>query len=137
MKKVIMAGCLFAASQAMPEDASWKPKSIGFLVLEGVYVVPMDVMQHVIGRVEPAPKVFTVGLRKDPVRTYEGLRIIPDYDLDDAPEIDILVVASTSGSRDRDRKNAKLVAWVAERGNKARHVISLCWGAFVLAEADC
>ena len=69
------------------------------------------------------------------MRTYEGLRIIPDYGLDDAPEIDILVVASTSGSRDRARKNEKLVSWVAERGNKARHVISLCWGAFLLAEA--
>ena len=139
MKKIIVAVCLLAASQAMPEDASWKPKSIGFLVLEGVYntelVAPMDVMQHVIGRVEPAPKVFTIGLTKDPVRTYEGLRIIPDYGLDDAPEIDILVVASTSGSRDRDRKNAKLVAWVADRGTKARHVMSLCWGAFLLAEA--
>lgn len=139
MKKLIVTVCLLVASQAMAEDASWKPKSIGFLVLEGVYntelVAPMDVMQHVIGRVEPAPKVFTIGLTKDPVRTYEGLRIIPDYGLDDAPEIDILVVASTSGSRDRDRKNAKLVAWVAERGNKAHHVMSLCWGAFLLAEA--
>ncbi len=139
MKKLIVTACLLVASQAMAEDASWKPKSIGFLVLEGVYntelVAPMDVMHHVIGRVEPAPKVFTIGLTKDPVRTYEGLRIIPDYGLDDAPEIDILVVASTSGSRDRDRKNAKLVAWVAERGNKARHVMSLCWGAFLLAEA--
>ena len=139
MKKIIIAVCLLAASQATPEDASWKPKSIGFLVLEGVYntelVAPMDVMQHVIGRVEPAPKVFTIGLTKDPVRTYEGLRIIPDYGLDDAPEIDILVVASTSGSRDRDRKNEKLVAWVAERGTKAHHVMSLCWGAFLLAEA--
>ena len=33
-----------------------------------------------------------------------------------------------------DRKNEKLVPWVAERGNKARYVMSLCWGAFVLAE---
>ena len=30
MKKIIIAVCLLAASQAMPEDASWKPKSIGF-----------------------------------------------------------------------------------------------------------
>ena len=37
MKKVIMAGCLLVASQAMAEDANWKPRSIRFLVLEGVY----------------------------------------------------------------------------------------------------
>ncbi len=139
MNKVIISALLVFASQATAEDAHWKPRSIGFLVLEGVYntelVAPMDVMQHVIGRVEPAPKVFTIGLTKDPVRTAEGLRILPDYGLDDAPEIDVLVVASTTGSRDRDRKDPKLVAWVAERGKKARHVMSLCWGAFLLAEA--
>ena len=124
MKKIIVIACLLVASQAMAEDANWKPRSIGFLVLEGVYntelVAPMDVMQHVIGRVEPAPTVFTIGLTKDPIRTFEGLRIIPDYGLDDAPEIDILVIASTSGSRGRDRKNEKLVAWVTERGSRGR-----------------
>ena len=129
MKKIIVVAFLLVASQTMGEDAKWKPRSIAFLVLEGVYntelVAPMDVMQHVIGRVEPAPKVFTVGLTKDLVRTYEGLRIIPDYGLDDAPEIDILVVASTSGSRDRDRNNEKLVAWVAERGNHRPHQMPL------------
>ena len=79
MKKIIVVAFLLVASQAVAEDAKWKPRSIAFLVLEGVYntelVAPMDVMQHVMGRVEPAPKVFTVGLTKDPVRTYEGLRI--------------------------------------------------------------
>jgi transcriptional regulator GlxA family with amidase domain len=139
MNKLVLSVVLAASTQALAEDANWKPRSIGFLVLEGVYntelVAPMDVMQHVVGRVEPAPKVFTIGLTKDPVRTAEGLRILPDYGLDDAPEIDVLVVASTTGSRDRDRKNPKLVAWVAERGKKARHVMSLCWGAFLLAEA--
>lgn len=139
MKKLILGALLVLASQANAEDANWRPRSIGFLVLEGVYntelVAPMDVMQHVVGRVEPAPKIFTIGLTKDPVRTAEGLRILPDYGLDDAPEIDVLIVASTTGSRDRDRKNPKLVAWVAERGNRARHVMSLCWGAFLLAEA--
>lgn len=111
--KLILAalvGVTAVASAASAEDAGWKPRSIGFLVLDGVYntelVAPMDVMQHVVGRVEPAPRVFTVGLTTDPVRTFEGLRILPDYSLADAPEIDILVVASTSGSRDRDRKKS-------------------------------
>lgn len=142
MKKLTLAALLVAgaASPSVADDAEWKPQSVGFLVLDGVYntelVAPMDVMQHVVGRVEPAPKFFTVGLTKDPVRTFEGLRILPDYSLADAPEIDILVVASTSGSRDRDRKNDALVHWVAERGKRARHVMSLCWGAFLLAEAS-
>jgi transcriptional regulator GlxA family with amidase domain len=139
MKQLVIIVAALVASHAAAEGADSRPERVGFLVLEGVYntelVAPMDVMQHVVGRVDASPEVFTVGLTKDPVRTAEGLTILPDYGLDDAPAIDVLVVASTTGSRDRDRKNEALVAWVAERGSQARHVMSLCWGAFLLAEA--
>ena len=130
--KTLLTMALFGfAMGAYAEDEDWKPRSTGFLVLEGVYdtelVAPMDAMQHVIGRVEPAPQVFTVGLTTDPVKTAEGLTIVPDLALEDAPPIDVLMVASTSGSRDRDRKNEKLVRWVAERGQESapRHVALL------------
>ncbi len=131
-------GSLGGAASAA-EDKDHLPKSVGFLVLEGVYntelVAPMDVIQHVIGRVQPEPSVFTVGLTEAPVRTFEGLSILPDYSIATAPPIDVLVVASTSGSRTRDRENKELVQWVRETGSKAKHVMSLCWGAFLLAEA--
>jgi transcriptional regulator GlxA family with amidase domain len=121
------------------DDAAAKPRSIAFLVIDGIFdtelVAPMDVLQHVDGRVEHAPRVFTVGLTKDPVRTAEGLSILPDYSIDDAPPIDVLVVASTIGSRGKDRQNEKLVSWIASTGERAQHVMSLCWGAFLLAQA--
>jgi transcriptional regulator GlxA family with amidase domain len=47
----------------------------------------------------------------------------------------MLVVASSVESRGNDRKNEKLVSWLKSRGEKARYVMSLCWGAFLLAEA--
>jgi transcriptional regulator GlxA family with amidase domain len=131
--------CVVGPGLASADDAPLKPRSIAFLVLDGTVntelVAPMDVLQHVVGRVEPAPDVFTVGLTRDPVRTAEGLRILPDYSIDDAPEIDILVVASSQESRGKDRRNEKLIAWLRTAGGKARHVVSLCWGAFLLAEA--
>lgn len=139
MRKLALCLVLILAATVDAEDGDWKPSSIGFLVLEGVFntelVAPMDVMQHVIGRVEPEPRVFTVGLTRDPIHTAEGLTVVPDYGIADAPPIDILVVASTTGSRSRDRENGELVRFVEERGRKARHVVSLCWGAFLLAEA--
>lgn len=141
MNRYVLAVWLAALSSvaASGGDASVRPESIGFLVIDGTFgtelVGPMDVLQHVTGRVEPAPKVFTVGLTRDPVTTAEGLRIVPDYSLDDAPEIDLLVVASTVESRGKDRGNEKLVSLLKSRGERARYVMSLCWGAFLLAEA--
>lgn len=135
----VLLASLLTSGLAGADDSAMKPSSIAFLVIDGIFntelVAPMDVLQHVDGRVENAPRVFTVGLTKDPVRTAEGLRILPDYSIDDAPPIDVLVVASTLGSRDKDRQNQKLVSWLQATGNKAQHVMSLCWGAFLLAQA--
>lgn len=67
--------------------------------------------------------------------TAEGLEIAADYGFDDAPPFDVLVVPSAEGSRDRDLEDKAMIDWVRRAGRKARHVLSLCWGAFVLAEA--
>jgi transcriptional regulator GlxA family with amidase domain len=123
---------------APPAD---RPLVAGFVVVDGVYntelVAPWDVFDHARyhtgGR--PAIEVLAVSPDGGPVTTAEGLRVLPDHGFDDAPPIDILVVPSAEGSRDRDLENEALIGFVRERAGKARFVVSLCWGAFVLARA--
>ena len=104
-------------------------KTIGFLVLPGVYnselMAPYDVLDHVRFRVKDAPRVFTVAKQKGPVRTYEGLTLIPHYSFADAPAIDLLVVPSAEHNMDSDLKDEALVAWIRETGSKAKLVMSL------------
>jgi transcriptional regulator GlxA family with amidase domain len=69
------------------------------------------------------------------VRTFEGLRILPDYTLGSAPPIDVLVVPSAEHSLDTDLENEALIRWVRGVGMRAQYVLSLCDGAFVLAKA--
>lgn len=122
----------------LPDD---RPLRAGFLVVDGLYntelVAPWDIFQHTDHHAKPLPgiEVFAVSPDGGPVTTYEGLVIQPQYGFDDAPEIDILVVASADNSRGSDLENAAMVDWVRDRGQKAQYVMSLCWGAFVLAEA--
>jgi len=52
-----------------------------------------------------------------------------------APEADVLVVPSAAGSMDKDLQNQAMIDWVRQAGGRARHVVSLCDGAFVLAKA--
>ncbi len=110
-------------------------------MVDGVYntelAAPWDVFQHTVHHRAPEPgiEVFAVSPDGGPVTTAEGLRLLPDYGFDDVPEMDILVVPSTEGSRDRDLENGELIRFVRERGEQARFVVSLCWGAFVLARA--
>lgn len=127
-------------AQAAPE----RPLRAAFLVVDGVYntelTAPYDLLEHVAHAVKKTPgvhpiEVFTVSPDGQPVTTAEGLKLTPKYSFENHPAVDILVVPSAEKSTGDDLKDARMVGWVREHGGKARHVVSLCWGAFVLAEA--
>jgi transcriptional regulator GlxA family with amidase domain len=112
------------------------------VVVDGVYntelMAPWDVFQHARYHTGGRPAIDVIAVSPDggPVTTAEGLRILPHYSFAEAPPIDILVVPSAEGSRDSDLENEALIDFVRQRGEQARFVVSLCWGAFVLAQAD-
>lgn len=120
----------------LPRD---RPLRAGILVLNGVYntelAAPFDVLHHTQFHTQPGMQVFTVSPDGKPVATFEGLKITPDHSFANAPQIDILVVPSTRGSMDADLQNQALINWVRTTGSQARHILSLCDGAFVLAKA--
>jgi len=120
----------------LPKD---RPLRAGILVLNGVYntelAAPFDVLHHTRFHTQPGLQVFTVSPDGQPVTTFEGLKITPDHSFANAPQIDILVVPSTRGSMDADLQNQALLNWVRTTAGQARHVLSLCDGAFVLAKA--
>ncbi len=115
--------------------------NVAFVVVDGVYnselVAPMDIFHHTIFHTEPAMAVFTVAPDSGIITSFEGLRILPDYTMNDPklPEIDILVVPSAENSMGSDLQNESLINFVQSKGNAADYVISLCDGAFVLAKA--
>jgi transcriptional regulator GlxA family with amidase domain len=135
----MLQAILAAALSTLPEDSSFRPANVAFLMLEGVYntelMAPFDVIHHLKFHDKKPPRVFTVALSEKPVTTFEGLLITPDYTIENAPAVDVLVVPSAENNMGSDLENERLIRWVTETGRKARHVISLCDGAFVLAKA--
>jgi transcriptional regulator GlxA family with amidase domain len=121
---------LFCASVVSAEN-------VGFLVLNHVYnselMAPYDVFHHTVFHTKPGMKVFTVSLDGKPITTYEGLRISSDYNIANAPQIDVLVIPSAEHNMDSDLKNTDLKNWVSSTATKARYVVTLCDGAFILA----
>jgi len=81
-------------------------------------------------RCEPGYLVETATLDGAPVRTSSGLRLAPDGPLGGAP--DTLVVPGGAGTRHPD---PRLVAWLRETAPEAGRVLSVCTGAYLLAEA--
>lgn len=115
--------------------------NVGMLVLDSVYnselFAPYDIFQHTIFHTKPNPgmKIFTVARDTSVLTTFEGVRILPDYALETAPRIDVLVVPSALHNMDSDLEDSRVIDWVRDRGASAEYIVSLCDGAFILAKA--
>ena len=116
--------------------------NVAFLIMDGTFntelTAPFDIFQHTIYRENiKAMNVFTVANTLQPVRTFEGMYLLPDFDYtsEDLPKIDILVVPSAEHHLDTDLEDEALINFVKQVDKEAMYVTSHCDGAFVLAKA--
>ena len=117
-----------------PKENEWTEKqfpvldsmryNVGFLIMDGVYntelTAPFDIFQHTIFRKNiKEMNVFTVADTDAAVLTFEGIRILPDYNYltDNVPGIDILVVPSAAHHLDSDLENEAMLNFVRKAGN--------------------
>lgn len=70
-----------------------------------------------------------------PVRCNKGMRVLPDYLLDDHPELDVLLVPGGRGARETQPNNPSVTGWIAKVAEQADWVTSVCTGAFLLHAA--
>jgi len=116
--------------------------NVAFLIMDGVYntelTAPFDIFQHTQYREGiKQMNVFMVANTLDPIRTFEGMYILPDFDYTaaDVPKIDILVVPSAEHHLDTDLDDEIMINFVKEVDKQALFITSHCDGAFVLAKA--
>lgn len=116
--------------------------NVAFLIMDGTYntelTAPFDIFQHTVYRDSiKAMNVFTVANTNQPIVTFEGMRILPDfnYEQDSIPKIDILVVPSAEHHLDSDLEDEAMIKFVQEVDKNAMFITSHCDGAFVLAKA--
>ncbi|MGB5358815.1 MAG: DJ-1/PfpI family protein, partial [Eudoraea sp.] len=116
--------------------------NVAFLIMDGTYntefTAPYDIFQHTKYREGiKAMNTFTVANTLEPITTFEGLRILPDFDYlrDSLPPIDILVIPSAEHHLDSDLKDTAMLNFVKRVDKNALFMTSHCDGAFVLAKA--
>lgn len=78
-------------------------------------------------------KVFTVAKAMGAVRARAGLKALPDFSMDDCPQIDLLLVPG--GVVDAEVSDESVISWVRATASGAQLVASVCTGAFILAKA--
>jgi len=84
---------------------------------------------------ENGPKnCFIIAQNKEPVRCSKGLKVVPDVTLDECPDLDFLLVPGGRGTR-REVDNPQIIDFIREKAEKAKTVLSVCTGSFLLQRA--
>ncbi len=102
---------------------------VGFYLQDGVEVLdfagPMEVFSYA------GFKVVTISKFKNAITSQGILKVIPEYSIEDAPDLDIL--ATFGGNSNRGFDDKVLVDWV--KAQVVDYHFSVCTGAFLLAKA--
>jgi transcriptional regulator GlxA family with amidase domain len=97
---------------------------------------PLEVFAGAREAVGPAAyEITTASVGAAPVRTGSGLAIRPDRDLLDSGTPHTVIVPGGPGSRRPAPELAGLVGWLRHTAAGAERIVSVCTGAFLLAEA--
>ena len=124
-------------SESFPVPAKGKIR-VAIALAPGAQMIdfagPWEVFQdvHVSGEThnEIMPfELFTVAATREAVRITGGMRVLPDYTFDDAPQPDVIVVPALRGS------DELLLAWLRRASVDADITMSVCTGAFQLGAA--
>jgi transcriptional regulator GlxA family with amidase domain len=115
------------------------PIDVAFLISNGATVIdfagPWEVFQDVMlperggSHDEQMPfRLYTVADSRDPVRVTGGMQIVPDHSVADAPAPRVVVIPAM-------RRTPAILDWLRKTSATADLIMSVCTGAFVLAEA--
>jgi transcriptional regulator GlxA family with amidase domain len=73
--------------------------------------------------------LYTVSDSRKPLHASDGMQITPDYTFDDAPQPNVVVVPAQNG------ESPKMMGWLRKTAASSDVVVSVCTGAYQLAEA--
>lgn len=105
--------------------------SVAILMFDGVQIIDFAAPYEVFG--QAGLEVFTVSREGGTVTTAMNLSVNTDYDFAGAPAADVVLVPG--GDVHEAMTDDATLAWLTSRHDKARHVLSVCTGAYIVASS--
>ena len=112
---------------------------VAILIFNGVQIIDYTGPYEVFGQARF--DVFTVAETSAPIRTAMRMTVTPSYTFENCPKPDILVIPGGGGFQPGDGAvgdqmiNPVLIKWIQVNASSAKHVLSVCNGAFLAAKA--
>jgi len=126
--ELILKGSV-AASSAPPSPPPNRKKA-AILIFDGVQIIDYTGPYEVFG--QAGLEVFTIAAKADAITTAMGMKVTPQYTLDDTPVIDLLIIPG--GGVTPTQEDPRVIKWIQERSKQAEYVLSVCNGAYILAK---
>ena len=101
------------------------------LIFDGVQIIDYTGPYEVFGQARF--DVFTVSETGETITTTMGMSVNPTHSFEDSPTPDLLLVPG--GDVMASLEDPEILAWVRKMSVEAEYVLSVCNGAFILAEA--
>jgi putative intracellular protease/amidase/YHS domain-containing protein len=118
-----------------PEERTHPVRNVAILIFDGMELLdfagPAEVFT-VTGR-GPAFKVHLVASTREPVTSQRLVKMTPVHTLADCPRPDVIVIPG--GNVGKLAQDQRVLDWIKQSASQAEIVLSVCTGAFVLANA--
>ncbi len=124
--------CPVCGMQLVPKQQNQEQQQsmkAAILIFDGVQIIDFTGPYEVLG--QAGIDAFTVGEKANPIRTTMGMTVTPTYTFENAPPAQLLIVPGG----DVQTQNKNIIQWIQQRAKSADYVLSVCNGAFYLAEA--
>jgi putative intracellular protease/amidase len=108
-----------------------KSFSVGFYLQDGVEVLDFAGPLEVFAKAGFA--VFTISKTLTVIKAQGVLKVLPDYNIYNAPQADMLVFCG--GNTGVASADEEVIAWLRAREEKTAYLFSVCSGAFILGKA--
>jgi len=122
------------AGTAAEKPVAESPFNVGILMFEGVELLdfagPAEVF--IVAGQGDWFRIHTIAASKKPLKTMGGVTVTPSHTYQDAPHLDIVVIPGGSMSN----VGPDGIEWIRSASENAKVTMSVCMGAFLLAEAD-
>ncbi|HHT7140393.1 TPA: DJ-1/PfpI family protein [Bacillus cereus] len=113
--------------------------SVGIFLFNEVEVLdfagPFEVFSITKVHEEKPFTVYTVSQNEEMITARNGLKVQPDYSIEDLPPVDILIIPGGKGARENEVKNDIIINWVRQQMKEVKLMTSVCTGALLLAKA--
>ncbi|PFT32981.1 DJ-1/PfpI family protein [Bacillus cereus] len=113
--------------------------SVGIFLFNEVEVLdfagPFEVFSVTEVNEEKTFTVYTVSENGEKITARNGLKVQPDYSIENLPPVDILIIPGGLGARKYEIKNEIVIKWIRQQMKEVKLMTSVCTGALLLAKA--